>query len=52
MPLSLTTQNRECRIFVQGREKRRLHFTGVKLASPHRVFATLAVGSGGKLHEI
>ena len=32
--------------------KNNIRSTGVKLASPHLVFATLAFGSGGNLHEI
>ena len=32
--------------------KNSIRSTGVKLASSHLVFATLAFGSGGNLHEI
>ena len=52
MPLSLPAQKRECGIFDPGRVKNSIRFTGVKLASPHLVFDTLAFGSGGNLHEI
>ena len=32
--------------------KKSIRSTGVKLASPHLVFTTLAFGSGGNLHEL
>ena len=52
VPHSLPAQNRECSIFGPGMVKNSIRFTGVKLADPHLVFATLAFGSGGNLHEI
>ena len=50
VPLSLPAQKRECGIFGPGMGKNSIRTTGVKLASSHLVFATLASGSG--LHEI
>ena len=52
VPLSLPAQKRECGIFGPGMVKNSIRSTGVKLASPHLVFATLAFGSGGNLYEI
>ena len=45
-------QKRECGIFGPGMVKNSTCSTVVKLVSPHLVFATLAFGSGGNLHEI
>ena len=38
--------------FTLAMTKKSIPSTGVKLASPHLVFVTLAFGSGGNLHEI
>ena len=45
---SLPAQKRECGIFGPGMVKNSIPSTGVKLASPCLVFATLTFGSGGK----
>ena len=53
VPLSLPAQKRECGIFSTGMVKNSIRSMGVKLASPHLVFAyTLAFRSGGNLHDI
>ena len=49
LPHSRPAQKRECVIFCLGVRKNSIRSTGVKLASPHLVFATLAFGSGGNL---
>ena len=41
----------KCVIFGLGVRKNSIRFTGVKLASPHLVFATLAFGSSGNLRD-
>ena len=43
---------REGGILGLGMVKNSIRSTGVKLSSQHLVFATLAFGSGGNLHEI
>ena len=38
--------------FTLSMTKKSIRSTGVKLARPHLVFATLAFGSGSNLHEV
>ena len=45
-------QKRECCIFGLGVRKNSIRSTGVKLASLHLVFATLAFGSGVNSHDL
>ena len=52
VPHSRPAQTRKSVIFGLGVRKNSIRSTGVKLVSPHIVFATLAFGSGGNLHEI
>ena len=51
-PHSRFGARRECVTFGQGVAKNSIRTTGIKLASPQLVFATLAFGSGGNLHEL
>ena len=52
VPHSLPAPKRECGVFSPGMAKNSIRTTGIKLASPQLVFATLAFGLGGNLHEI
>ena len=47
VPHSRSVQKRECGIFGIGVRKNSIRSTGLKLVSPHVMFATLAFGSGG-----
>ena len=51
-PHSLPAPKRECGVFCPGMAKNSIRTTGIKLASPQLVFASLAFGSGGNLHEL
>ena len=52
VPLSLPAPKRECGIFGPDMMKNRIRNMEVKRATPEHMFATLAFGSGGNLHEL
>ena len=52
VPHSRLAQKREYVIFGLAVRKNSIRSTGVKLASPHLVFATLAFSSGGNLRTL
>ena len=52
VPLSFPAQKRECDIFGPGMTKNSIRTKGIKLTSPHLVFATLALGSGDNFLKV
>ena len=52
VPHSRPAPKRKYGIFGLDVRKKSIRFTGVKLASPRLVFATLEFGSGVNLHEL